>query len=410
MAGREPCLYREVIMKIEHPTPINWQFAQRAEQLQSSVIREILKITMRPDIISFAGGLPSPETFPVEHMKAAFDTVLSKQGKIALQYGPSDGYAPLRDWIADSLSIPGVTITPDQVLMVSGSQQALDLLGKVLIEDHSKVLVETPSYLGALQAFSVYQPEFVSIPTDEFGLLPEEVEKIADGARLLYALPNFQNPTGRTMSVERRLALVETCARLGLPLIEDDPYGSLSYRGEPLPKMLTMNPDGVIYLGSFSKVLTPGIRLGYVVGPAPLIRKLEQAKQAADLHTSQLTQMVVYEAIKDGFLAQHIPSIRTLYANQCQVMLDALTEFFPAGVTWNKPEGGMFIWVTLPEHIDGMQLLEEAIAQNVAFVPGAPFYANEPQKNTLRLSFVTVPPEKIREGVAKLAKLIAGKI
>ncbi|MFJ7565495.1 PLP-dependent aminotransferase family protein [Herminiimonas sp. NPDC097707] len=397
-------------MKIENPTPIKWQFAQRAEQLQSSVIREILKITMRPDIISFAGGLPSPETFPVEHMKTAFDTVLSQQGKIALQYGPSDGYAPLREWIADSLSIPGVTIAPDQVLMVSGSQQALDLLGKVLIEEHSKVLVETPSYLGALQAFSVYQPEFVSIPTDDFGLLPEEVEKIADGARLLYALPNFQNPTGRTMSVERRFALVETCARLGLPLIEDDPYGALSYRGEPLPKMLTMNPNGVIYLGSFSKVLTPGIRLGYVVAPVPLVRKLEQAKQAADLHTSQLTQMVVYEAIKDGFLQKHIPSIRTLYANQCQVMLDALAEFFPAGVKWNKPEGGMFIWVTLPAHIDGMALLEEAIAQHVAFVPGAPFYANEPEKNTLRLSFVTVPPEKIREGVAKLAKLIAAKI
>jgi 2-aminoadipate transaminase len=195
-----------------------------------------------------------------------------------------------------------------------------------------------------------------------------------------------------------------------LPLIEDDPYGSLSYNGEPLPKMLTMNPSGVIYLGSFSKVLTPGIRLGYVVAPVPLVRKLEQAKQAADLHTSQLTQMVVYEAIKDGFLAKHIPSIRTLYANQCQAMLDALTEFFPAGVTWNKPEGGMFIWVTLPEHIDGMQLLEESIAQNVAFVPGAPFYANEPRKNTLRLSFVTVPPEKIREGVSKLAKLIAAKL
>jgi 2-aminoadipate transaminase len=397
-------------MKIEHPTPINWQFAKRAEQLQSSVIREILKITMRPDIISFAGGLPSPETFPVEHMKAAFDNVLSRQGKIALQYGPSDGYAPLREWIADSLSIEGATITPDQVLMVSGSQQALDLLGKVLIEENSKVLVETPSYLGALQAFSVYQPQFVSVPTDDYGLLPEAVDGIADGARLLYALPNFHNPTGRTMSVERRIALVETCARRGLPLIEDDPYGALSYRGEPLPKMLTMNPSGVIYMGSFSKVLTPGIRLGYVVGPTPLIRKLEQAKQAADLHTSQLTQMVVYEAIKDGFLAEHIPSIRTLYANQCQVMLDALAEFAPEGVKWNKPEGGMFIWVTLPKHIDCMQLLEEAIEQKVAFVPGAPFYANEPEKNTLRLSFVTVPPEKIREGVSKLAKLIAAKI
>jgi 2-aminoadipate transaminase len=397
-------------MKIENSKPIQWQFAKRAEQLQSSVIREILKITMRPDIISFAGGLPSPETFPVEHMKQVFDKVLTEQGKIALQYGPSDGYAPLREWIAASLSIPGVTIKPDQVLMVSGSQQALDLIGKVLIEDNSKVLVETPSYLGALQAFSVYQPKFVSVPTDDFGLLPEEVEKVADGARLLYALPNFQNPTGRTMPLERRIALVETCARLGLPLIEDDPYGSLSYRGEPLPKMLTMNPDGVIYMGSFSKVLTPGIRLGYVVAPVPLVRKLEQAKQAADLHTSQLTQMVVYEAIKDGFLATHIPSIRTLYANQCQVMLDALAEFFPAGVKWSKPEGGMFIWVTLPQHMDGMALLEEAIAQHVAFVPGAPFYANEPEKNTLRLSFVTVPPEKIRAGVQTLAKLIAAKI
>lgn len=397
-------------MKIENPRPINWQFSQRAEQLQSSVIREILKITMRPEIISFAGGLPSPQTFPVEQMKAAFDTVLSTQGKVALQYGPTDGYAPLREWIANSLSIEGVTITPDQVLMVSGSQQALDLIGKVLIDERSKVLVETPSYLGALQAFSVYQPSFVSVPTDEHGLLPEEVEKIAGGARLLYALPNFQNPTGRTMSIERRIALVETCARLGLPLIEDDPYGALSYRGEPLPKMLTMNPQGVIYLGSFSKVLTPGIRLGYVVAPVPLIRKLEQAKQAADLHTSQLTQMVVYETVKEGFLDQHIPSIRTLYANQCQSMLDAMDKFFPESVSWNKPEGGMFIWVTLPAHISCMQLLEEAIAQKVAFVPGASFYANEPQHNTLRLSFVTVSPEKIREGIAILGALIATKI
>ncbi len=397
-------------MKIENPKPIDWQFSTRAEQLQSSVIREILKVTMRPEIISFAGGLPSPATFPVERMKAAFDTVLSNQGKVALQYGPTDGYGPLREWIAQSLSTADCKISMEQVLMVSGSQQALDLIGKVLIDDHSKVLVETPSYLGALQAFSLYQPEFVSVPTDDNGLLPHEVAKIADGARLLYALPNFQNPTGRTMPVERRLQLVEVCEKLGLPLIEDDPYGALSYRNEPLPKMLTMNPDGVIYMGSFSKVLTPGIRLGYVVAPIPLIRKLEQAKQAADLHTSQLTQMVVYETIKDGFLAEHIPSIRTLYANQCQVMLDALDEFFPAGVTWNRPEGGMFIWLTLPKHVDCMHLLEEAIEQHVAFVPGASFYANAPEKNTLRLSFVTVPPEKIREGVAKLAKLIAAKL
>jgi 2-aminoadipate transaminase len=394
-------------MKIENPNPIHWQFAKRADQLQSSFIREILKITQRQEVISFAGGLPSPATFPVEVMRAAFDTVLSKQGKVALQYGPTDGYGPLREWIAHRLSTEGTKISPEQVLMVSGSQQALDLLGKVLIDEGSRVLVETPSYLGALQAFSVYQPEFVSVQTDDAGLVPDSIAAVAEGARLLYSLPNFQNPTGRTLSVARRVELVETCARLGLPLIEDDPYGALSYRGEPLPKMLTMNPDGVVYMGSFSKVLTPGIRLGYVVAPLPLVRRLETAKQAADLHTAQLTQMVVHEVVKDGFLDAHIPTIRSLYANQCQVMLDAMAEHFPSSVSWTKPEGGMFIWVTLPKHIDSMKLLEQALAQNVAFVPGSPFYANAPELNTLRLSFVTVPPERIREGIAKLGKLIA---
>jgi 2-aminoadipate transaminase len=394
-------------MKIENPNPIQWQFSERAQQLQSSAIREILKITQRPEIISFAGGLPSPLTFPVERMKEAYDKVLSENGKVALQYGPTDGYAPLREWIADNLSTEGTKILPEQILMVSGSQQALDLLGKVLIDEGSRVLVETPSYLGALQAFSVYRPEFVSVDTDEHGLVPSSIESVAKGARLLYSLPNFQNPTGRTLSIERRLELVETCARLGLPLIEDDPYGALSYKGEPMPKMIAMNPDGVIYMGSFSKVLTPGIRLGYVCAPLPLVRRLELAKQAADLHTAQLTQMVVHEVVKDGFLDRHIPTIRTLYGNQCQAMLDAMTEHFPEGVSWTRPEGGMFIWVTLPKHIDAMKLLDQALAARVAFVPGAPFYANEPQTNTLRLSFVTVPPERIREGVAILGKLIA---
>ena len=397
-------------MKIENPNPIQWRFSERADQLQSSFIREILKITQQPEIISFAGGLPSPLTFPVDEMKVAFDKVLETNGKVALQYGPTDGYLPLRQWIADSLSTNGAKIIPEQVLMTSGSQQALDLLGKVLIDEGSRVLVETPSYLGALQAFSVYRPEFKSVDTDEHGLVPSSLDPVAAGARLLYALPNFQNPTGRTLSVERRLELVETCARLGLPLIEDDPYGALSYKGEPLPKMVAMNPEGVIYMGSFSKVLTPGIRLGYVVAPLPLVRRLELAKQAADLHTSQLTQMVVHEVIKDGFLEQHIPKIRTLYGNQCQVMLDAMAQYFPAGVEWTKPEGGMFIWVTLPKHIDAMKLLDEAIAQKVAFVPGSPFYANEPETNTLRLSFVTVPPERIRAGIEILGKLIAARI
>jgi 2-aminoadipate transaminase len=397
-------------MKIENRTPIRWHFAARAQRLQSSAIREILKITMRPEIISFAGGLPAPATFPVERMRAAFDKVLSTEGKVALQYGPTDGYAPLREWVADSLSTDGAKIFPDQVLMISGSQQGFDLLGKVLIDEGCKVLVETPTYLGALQAFSLYEPEFISVATDDSGLMPEVVGELGQGARCLYALPNFQNPTGRTLSLERRIALVDTCDRLGLPMIEDDPYGALSYRNAPLPKMLTMNPGGVIYMGSFSKVLTPGIRLGYMVAPTPLARKLEQAKQAADLHTAQLTQMVVHEVVKDGFLATHIPTIRKLYADQCQAMLSALTEYFPASVTWTKPEGGMFIWVTLPKHIDSSALLDEAILQHVAFVPGAPFYANDPERNTMRLSFVTVSPEKIREGVAILGRLISSKM
>jgi len=397
-------------MKLENISPIEWKFSERAEQLKSSMIREILKVTQRPEVISFAGGLPSPETFPVERMRAAFDKVLSTTGKTALQYGPTDGFPPLREFIANSLSKNGAKIDASQVLMVSGSQQGLDLLGKVLLDEGSKAVVETPSYLGALQAFSVYRPELVSVEMDEFGLRPDAVAEKGKNARLLYCLPNFQNPTGLTLSQERRIELVETCARMRIPLLEDDPYGALCYRGEPLPKMLSMNPEGVIYMGSFSKVLTPGIRLGYVVAPRPLIKKLEQAKQAADLHTAQLTQMVVHEVIKDGFLDQHIPTIRTFYSGQCDIMLDALSKFFPAGVTWTKPDGGMFIWVRLPKHIDSMALSSAALEQNVAFVPGVPFYAGNPETNTLRLSFVTVSRERIYEGIEKLGKLIASKL
>lgn len=397
-------------MKIENPNPLQWNFSERAKGMQASFIREILKVTQQPEITSFAGGLPSPATFPVEIMQAAFDKVLSTNGKVALQYGPTDGYMPLRQWIADSLSQNGAKIAPEQVLMVSGSQQALDLIGKVLIDEGSKVLVETPSYLGALQAFSVYRPEFHSVATDEHGLVPSSLDAIADGARLLYALPNFQNPTGRSLSVARRQELVETCARLNLPLIEDDPYGALSYSGQPSPKMVAMNPEGVIYMGSFSKVLTPGIRLGYVVAPLPMVRRLELAKQAADLHTAQLTQMVVHEVVKDGFLDKHIPTIRELYGNQCKAMLDAMDQHFPKEATWTKPDGGMFIWVELPKHINAMELLDEAIKNKIAFVPGAPFYANEPATNTLRLSFVTVPPERIRAGIEVLGKLIKARM
>ncbi|SAI67066.1 aminotransferase [Bordetella ansorpii] len=386
-------------------------FSERANQLTSSAIREILKVTERPEVISFAGGLPSPAGFPVEVVRAAFDRVLSTNGRAALQYGPTEGYAPLREWVAQDLNRQGAGgVTPDQVLIVSGSQQALDLLGKVLIDRGSKVLVEDPTYLGALQSFSLYQPRFVPVATDDGGLLPEALTpELAEGGRFLYALPNFQNPTGRTLNLARRQALVQQAARLGLPLVEDDPYGELRYAGEPQPGLLALGGQcgaTVIRLGSFSKVLAPGLRLGYIAAPRAIIDKLVQAKQATDLHTPTLTQMAVHDIIKEGFLARHLPAVREIYRAQGNAMLDAVQREFPAQANWTRPEGGMFLWVTLPAHIDSQQLLGQAIAQNVAFVPGAPFYAGTPSRNTLRLSFATVPEDKIRAGIAVLGQLI----
>ncbi|OZI33554.1 2-aminoadipate aminotransferase [Bordetella genomosp. 5] len=385
-------------------------FSERAQQLTSSAIREILKVTERPEVISFAGGLPAPGGFPVEVVRAAFDKVLSTNGRAALQYGPTEGYAPLRQWVADDLNKAGADVTADQILIVSGSQQALDLLGKVLIDKDSKVLVEDPSYLGALQSFSLYQPRFVPVPTDEGGLIPEAITaELAADARFLYALPNFQNPTGRTLNLARREALVARAAEFGLPIIEDDPYGELRYAGEPQPGLLALgNRVGatVIRLGTFSKVLAPGLRLGYIAAPRNIIHKLVQAKQATDLHTPTLTQMAVYEIVKDGFLDEHLPNVREIYRKQGRAMLDAIEQEFPATVSWTKPEGGMFLWVTLPEHIDSAKLLAAAVEQNVAFVPGGPFYAGSPRHNTLRLSFATVPEDKIRAGIAILGKLL----
>ena len=387
-----------------------YTFSQRAQKLTSSTIREILKVTERPEVISFAGGLPAPGGFPVEEINAAFDRVLKNNGKSALQYGPTEGYTPLRQWVAEDFQRQGVDVSLDEVLIVSGSQQALDMLGKLFVDPGSKVLVEAPSYLGALQSFSLFEPEYASVPTDDGGLIPEAItETLASGARFLYALPNFQNPTGVSLNLERRQALVERCAALQLPIVEDDPYGELRYAGEPLPGLLKLGRKvgaTVVRLGTFSKVLAPGLRLGYIVAPRPIIAKLVQIKQATDLHTATVSQMAVYEAIKDGFLENHLPTVRELYKRQCGYMLDAMDQHFPKNVHWTRPEGGMFIWVNLPEGLDGTRLLEKAIARNVAFVPGAPFYAGEPRVNTLRLSFVTVSEERIREGIAILGELI----
>lgn len=392
-----------------------FQFSQRALQLTSSAIREILKVTTRPEVISFAGGLPSPEGFPVAQLQQAFDQVLTTRGRSALQYGPTEGYQPLREWVAQYVSRPGSEVSAEEVLIVSGSQQALDMLGKLFIDPGSKVLVESPTYLGALQSFSQFEPQYVAVQTDEHGLIPAEVSQPkAQGARFIYVLPNFHNPTGLTLDLQRRQDLVERCAQANIPIIEDDPYGELRYAGEPQPSLLVLGREvgaQVIHLGSFSKVLAPGLRLGYIVGPREVIDKLVQIKQATDLHSNTLTQMAVHEAIKEGFLKEHLPSVRDLYQQQCQYMLDAMQEHFPAEVAWTRPEGGMFIWVTLPKGLDSEELLLKAIDEHVAFVPGTPFYADDDTKpNTLRLSFVTVSEERIREGIAILGRLIREQI
>jgi 2-aminoadipate transaminase len=383
----------------------------RAQRLTSSAIREILKVTERPEVISFAGGLPSPATFPVERVREASLKVLTDTPQAALQYAPTEGFAPLREWIAAYLTRKGARVSAGEVLVVTGSQQGLDLLAKCLIDEGSKVLVETPSYLGALQAFSLFQPAFASMPSDEHGIDTDALTpELLAGGRFLYCLPNFQNPTGRLLPLPRRRALLEKAAAAGVPVVEDDPYGELSYGGQALPTLLALNPGDGIYLGSLSKVLAPGLRLGYVIAPERLHAKLVQAKQASDLHTPSLSQRIAWEVIKDGFLDTHIPTIRELYGRQCDHMLSALQRHFPAAARWTRPEGGMFIWVTLPPGIDTGRLLTKAVERNVAFVPGAPFFAGHPQANTLRLSFVTVPPEKIDAGIETLGALVKAEI
>jgi len=396
------------------PKP-QWQLSERARKLTSSAIRELLKITERPEIISFAGGLPSPAAFPVEELRVAADRILRDSPTAALQYSATEGYMPLREWVAERQSTPGAPIDPSQVLITTGSQQALELLGKVLIDSGSRILVETPTYLGALQSFSLYEPEFVSVPTDDQGLIPEALtSSLTQGARLLYAQPNFQNPTGRRLPLERRQALAGLATQSSFPVIEDDPYGALLYRGEPLPTLLSLAPQHVVHLGSFSKILAPGLRVGYIIAPAGLHFKLVQAKQATDLHTPSLNQQIVHEVVRDGFLDRHIPAVRSIYRAQCDAMLAALDRNMPKSVTWNQPEGGMFIWLQLPDSIDSNELLAAAIKENVAFVPGGPFYATPASaaesSRTLRLSFVTVPAEKIAVGIERLGKLIAARL
>jgi 2-aminoadipate transaminase len=401
--------------------PVDWQrlYAERTDGMRASDIREILKVTAEPEVISLAGGLPAPELFPIDEYRRAFEWVLETQGQVALQYGPSEGYWPLRELIASRLRQFGIDCGSDDVLITSGSQQALDLIARVFLDPGDTIVVEKPTYLGALQAFNQYQARYLVVPMDDEGMRVDELEGLlADSAasgdrkiKLIYAIPNFQNPTGRSLSLERRRRLVEIASAHGVPVIEDDPYGELRYEGTPLPSLKSLDRDGtVVYLGTFSKILAPGFRLGWIVANPMVQEVLLHAKQPADLHSSMAPQMATLHVASDGFVDQHVEHIRDFYRVRRDVMLNAIAEHFPAGVRYTRPAGGLFVWAELPEDIDTRELLVEAVAQKVAFVPGQGFHPDLSGKNTMRLNFSNVPPERIEEGVRRLGQAIARRL
>jgi len=395
-------------------TPWEYRYAHRMQRMGSSVIRELLKLTEQPDIISFAGGLPAPEVFPVKEFQEACNRVLEEQGAQALQYSTTEGFKPLREMIARHTARYSVPITADNILITSGSQQALDFIGRLFINRGDYIIVESPTYLGALQAWNAYGAQYISVPSDEHGMIVDELEKaLRIGPKFIYVLPNFQNPSGSTMSLERRKRLVILADQYGVPIIEDDPYGQLRYDGEHLPSVVylddTFRNDGkleysgnVIYLSTFSKLLAPGLRLAWVVAPPEVIRKLVMTKQAADLHTSSFNQHVAYEVAKGGFLDEHVKVIRATYKERRDVMLEMMDEVFPPEMRWTKPQGGMFLWGMMPEGVDAAEVLKIAIERKVAFVPGAAFHPTGGGANTMRLNFSFSNPDNIREGIVRL--------
>jgi 2-aminoadipate transaminase len=404
------------------------RYAYRTHTVTSSTIRELLKFTQRPEVISFAGGMPAPEMFPLDRVREACTHILSdtSSGRAALQYSTTEGFPPLREMIARHMARYGILARPENVLITSGSQQALDLIAKLLINRGDRILVEAPTYLGALQAFNVFGAQYFSLTTDKDGLRSEDLPSaLRAGTKFMYLLPNFQNPSGVTLSLERRKALVAFADRYGLPIIEDDPYGQLRYEGEHLPPLLVLDREthgmrgdndyhlgNVIYLSTFSKTLAPGLRLGWMVAPADVIARLVQLKQGADLHTNSFSQMVAYEVARSGFLDEHVRRLREVYRERRDVMLAALEKFMsPAWeVTWTRPQGGLFLWMCLPEGMDSRRLLKTALEDNVAFVPGDAFFAADipPRvaRRFLRLNFSNAGPELIHQGIRRLAAAV----
>ena len=399
------------------------RYSQRTQRMSRSVIRELLKLTTQPDVISFAGGLPAPELFPTEKCQEAACRVLQEHGAAALQYGPTEGFEPLRRFICDQMAEIGVKADPANIIITNGSQQALDLVGKILINPGDHILVEEPTYLGALQAWNAYQAEYVPVPCDDDGLRTDLLEAaLRAGPKFMYVLPNFQNPGGTTLRLERRHELVRLSERYGVPIVEDDPYGALRYEGEHLSPLAALdaalhasaglNGQGfvagnVIYLGTLSKTLAPGLRLGWVLAPIEVVDRLVMAKQGADLHTGSFAQMVAYEVVRDGSLSEHIELIRRVYRERRDVMLAALEHYFPEGCSWTHPEGGLFLWARVPEWIDTSALLKDAVERRVAFVPGFAFYSDPSRgHNTMRLNFSNARPAEIEEGIRRLGDLL----
>ncbi|MFN8427278.1 MAG: PLP-dependent aminotransferase family protein [Anaerolineales bacterium] len=395
-------------------TPWEYRYAFRTQQMSSSVIRELLKLTEQPDIISFAGGLPAPEVFPVEQFREACNYVMDHFGPQSLQYSTTEGYRPLREMIARHISRFSSEVGADNILITSGSQQALDFVGRLFVNRGDYIVVESPTYLGALQAWNAYGAQYIPVRADEHGMIVDELEAaLRVGPKFIYVLPNFQNPSGSTLSLERRKQLVKIADKYGVPIIEDDPYGQLRYEGEHIPSIVALDSEyrgsngghysgNVIYLSTFSKLLAPGLRLGWVIAPVEVIQKLVMSKQAADLHTSSINQYVAHEVAKGGFLDEHVKVIRATYKERRDVMIEMMEEMFPAGVSWRKPKGGMFLWSVLPEGMDSAEVLKRAIEKKVAFVPGEAFHPTGGGKNTLRLNFSYSSPQTIREGITRL--------
>lgn len=385
------------------------RFAARTQRIQASTIREILKLTTQPGFISFAGGLPAADLFPVERIAETTQRILLERGAQALQYSTTEGYLPLREWVASRM--PGASA--ENVQIVSGSQQGLDMIGKVFIDPGSKILVEAPTYLGALSSFNPYEPHYISVSMDEEGLRLDELEAAlqAHSVKFMYVLPTFQNPSGRLMGLERRKAIVELARKYQTPILEDDAYAELYFSGQPLPTLYALDQawggGNVIYLSTTSKTLAPGLRVAWVVGPKPVIQKIVYAKQGADLHTPTLNQMLVYELVReDDWYRAQIAKIRQTYQTRSAWMLSALQKYMPEDLSWIVPGGGMFFWLTAPAGLDSLELLKQAVEEKMAFVPGQPFFADGSGKNTLRLSYSSASQEQIEEGIKRLGRAV----